>query len=110
MAETGLSKSALALKSGMPSSTLTRFYRNEDAPLLTTRTMERLRATRDRIVAEIETMLPEMKDLPHGHDKRALAAEVIHMNAAEMTAVRKALAEVRAAAAAKRKRKHDPAA
>ncbi len=85
VAETGLTPSALAREAGLATSTLTRFLAHENAALLSTRTMMKLRETRDAILARQSAALSVQSLLTSGYN-RALIAELLAMPEKELRA------------------------
>lgn len=68
--------SPFAKEAGVATTTLTRFLGNEDAPLLSTSTLVKLREARDRILAERGTA-PNLSHLTKNAKKRALIARLL---------------------------------
>lgn len=85
LADTGLTASALAREAGLATSTLTRFLAEENASLLTMRTMIKLREARAAIVAR-RAASPSLQDLLKQADKGALIAELLAVPEADLRA------------------------
>lgn len=90
LAEVGMDASPFAKAAGVSPSTVTRFLRHEDASILSTTTMMKLRAARDRLISE-RALPPDLKNLTKNAKKRAIIARLLAIPDDEVPALEEAI-------------------
>jgi predicted transcriptional regulator len=94
LAEVGLKPSPFAKEAGLLPSTLTRFLKNDDAPLLSTTTLMKLRQARDRLLAARGAGSLDLEQFAKNPRKRAMLAMLVKAGEDDLAAIENAIKSI----------------
>lgn len=107
LAEVGMRPSPFAKEAKVATTTLTRFLREPDAPLLSNTTMAKLRVAHERLLTERQSG-PRLDHLTKDAKKRALIARLLAASDDQVVAIKQAIDSLPKVAPTGRKLDDDP--